>query len=48
MARQGIERLTFDEDTFREAVKQVPPGHRLVVVPTHRSYTDLQFVLTSF
>ena len=46
MARQGIERLTFDEDTFREAMKQVPPGHRLVVVPTHRSYTD--FLICSY
>ncbi|MBL91203.1 MAG: hypothetical protein CMH56_05230 [Myxococcales bacterium] len=46
MARQGIKQLSFDEDSFREALAQVPPGHRLVVVPTHRSYTD--FLVCSY
>ena len=46
MARQGLKQLSFDEDSFREALAKVPPGHRLVVVPTHRSYTD--FLVCSY
>ena len=46
MARQSVDNITFDEDSFREAMQNVPKGHRLVVVPTHRSYTD--FLICSY
>lgn len=38
--------VTFDRPSFEAAVKAVPPGALMVVIPTHRSYMD--FLLASY
>jgi fatty acyl-CoA reductase len=43
--RRCTEEVTFDLTSFEDALKQVPEGAPLVLVPSHRSYLD--FVLCS-
>ena len=43
--RQCMDCVTFDLNSFETALKEVPEGARLVLVPSHRSYLD--FVLCS-
>ena len=43
--RQCMDCVTFDLNSFEAALKAVPKGARLVLVPSHRSYLD--FVLCS-
>ncbi|MEE8544047.1 MAG: SDR family oxidoreductase [Gammaproteobacteria bacterium] len=43
--RRCTDRVTFDLTSFEDALKEVPPGSPLVLVPSHRSYLD--FVLCS-
>lgn len=43
--RQCMDCVTFDLNSFETALKRVPKGSRLVLVPSHRSYLD--FVLCS-
>ncbi|MDH5622323.1 MAG: SDR family oxidoreductase, partial [Gammaproteobacteria bacterium] len=43
--RQCMDCVTFDLNSFETALKAVPDGARLVLVPSHRSYLD--FVLCS-
>jgi len=43
--RRCTEKVTFDLTSFEAALKQVPEGSPLVVVPSHRSFLD--FVLCS-
>ena len=43
--RQCMDCVTFDLNSFESALKDVPKGARLVLVPSHRSYLD--FVLCS-
>lgn len=38
--------ITFDRSSFERAVAAVPPGHLLVLAPSHRSYFD--FLLSSY
>ena len=38
--------VTFDRPSFERAVAAVPPGHLLVLAPSHRSYFD--FLLSSY
>jgi fatty acyl-CoA reductase len=38
--------ITFDRSSFERAVAAVPPGHSLVLAPSHRSYFD--FLLSSY
>ncbi|MEO8181011.1 MAG: SDR family oxidoreductase [Deltaproteobacteria bacterium] len=38
--------VTFDRSSFERAVAAVPPGHLLVLAPSHRSYFD--FLLSSY
>jgi thioester reductase-like protein/1-acyl-sn-glycerol-3-phosphate acyltransferase len=48
--RKGLRRcttsVTFDRKSFERAVAAVPPGHRLVLAPSHRSYFD--FLLSCY
>ena len=43
--RGCLDWVTFDRTAFEEAVKEVPEGAHIVLVPSHRSYLD--FVLCS-
>jgi len=43
--RRSLDYVTFDREAFEAAVKDVPAGARIVLVPSHRSYFD--FVLCS-
>ncbi len=43
--RGSAEEVTFDLTSFEDALKQVPEGSPLVLVPSHRSYLD--FILCS-
>ena len=43
--RKCLDYVTFDRTAFEEAVKEVPEGAHIVLVPSHRSYLD--FVLCS-
>jgi 1-acyl-sn-glycerol-3-phosphate acyltransferase len=43
--RRSLDYVTFDRTAFEEAVKEVPEGAHIVLVPSHRSYLD--FVLCS-
>lgn len=44
--RRCTHAVTFDNATFAQARSAVPGDHRVVIVPTHRSYMD--FVLMSY
>jgi len=48
--RKGLRRcttsVTFDRKSFERAVAAVPPGHRVVLAPSHRSYFD--FLLSCY
>jgi thioester reductase-like protein len=43
--RKSLDWVTFDRTAFEEALKEVPAGAHIVLVPSHRSYLD--FVLCS-
>ncbi|MBT8081341.1 MAG: SDR family oxidoreductase [Gammaproteobacteria bacterium] len=43
--RKSLEYVTFDRTAFEKAVRDVPEGAHIVLVPSHRSYLD--FVLCS-
>lgn len=46
VARYCIEQITYDHEGFVRARQSVRPNELLVIVPTHRSYTD--FLLCSY
>jgi fatty acyl-CoA reductase len=43
--RKSLDYVTFDRTAFEHAMKEVPEGAHIVLVPSHRSYLD--FVLCS-
>ena len=43
--RKSLDYVTFDREAFQAAVRDVPEGAHIVLVPSHRSYLD--FVLCS-
>ena len=43
--RKSLDFVTFDREAFEAAVREVPEGAHIVLIPSHRSYLD--FVLCS-